>query len=54
MELTLEVSPQGGDAEPGAQRITPETVKEGRVQALVEDEPRLEKAVETLDLELLD
>jgi hypothetical protein len=54
MELTVEVSTPGGDEEPTAKRITPETVKEGRVQALVEDEPKLEKAVETLDLELMD
>ena len=27
MELSVEVSPEGGDAEPTVQRITPETVK---------------------------
>jgi DNA polymerase-3 subunit gamma/tau len=37
-----------------SRRITPETVREGRLRELIEREPLLGKAVQELDLELLD
>ena len=43
-----------GPEEAGGQRITPDTVRQGRVQALVEEDPKLGHAVETLDLELME
>jgi DNA polymerase-3 subunit gamma/tau len=41
-------------AAPPAERITTETVRKGRLRELIAKEPLLERAVEELDLELLD
>ena len=42
------------DGAAGPARISQETVREGRLRELVGKEPLLERAVEELDLELLD
>jgi hypothetical protein len=39
---------------PRASRVTPETVRQGRLRELLAQEPLLERAVEELDLELLE
>jgi DNA polymerase-3 subunit gamma/tau len=44
---------EGGDTTPG-ERLTPEALKERQMRRLVAEEPALAKAVEELDLELLD
>lgn len=38
----------------GVERISPETVREDRLQNLLDREPLLERAVQELDLELMD
>lgn len=49
----IRVAPEGtGEGPPD--RITEETVRDGRLRELVEGEPTLEEAVKELDLELLD
>ncbi len=54
--VTLVVEETGSAARGsgGAARITQDTVREGRLRELVQREPTLERAVEELDLELLD
>ncbi|MEN8375839.1 MAG: DNA polymerase III subunit gamma/tau [Gemmatimonadota bacterium] len=54
-EVRVEVGAegQGGDTTPG-ERLTPEALKERQMKRLVAEEPALAKAVEELDLELLD
>lgn len=53
--LVLEAVGTPGSAEgSGGRRITQDTVREGRLQELVEKEPRLREAVQELDLELLE
>jgi hypothetical protein len=44
-----------GDGEPArSERISPETVQKDRMKSLIKREPRLQHAVDELDLELLD
>jgi hypothetical protein len=38
----------------GGERITQDVVREGRLRELIDQEPALERAVQELDLELLD
>ena len=45
---------EGSGPEPGSGRITQTTVRNGRLQELVEKEPTLGEAVKELDLELLE
>ena len=52
--VTVEAAPMNGPEDPAGQRITPDSVREARVQALVEEDPKLGHAVETLDLELME
>jgi hypothetical protein len=52
--VTVEATSMTGPEEAEGQRITPDTVRQGRVQALVEEDPKLGHAVETLDLELME
>ena len=52
--VSLEVRAPGSGEDPGEVRITPETVRNGRVQSMVESDPKLGRAVETLDLELME
>jgi hypothetical protein len=44
---------ESGAVAPGA-RITTESVRKGKLRELIAKEPLLERAVEELDLELLD
>lgn len=53
VELEVVGRGAGGSGEAPA-RITPETVRSGRLKELVEQEPLLARAVEELDLELLE
>ncbi len=54
--LVVEVAGPGADRSPGetAGRVTQDTVRETRLKELVNQEPALGRAVEELDLELLD
>ena len=53
-EPELRVAEAGGGGETGGERITPDTVRRDRLRRLLEREPLLGRAVEELDLELLD
>jgi len=53
-EVELRVVEREGDAERSGTRISPETVRQDRLRHLLAREPLLERAVEELDLELLD
>jgi hypothetical protein len=50
-EIRVEAADSGPD--PG-RRITEDTVRNGRLRELVDEEPALGEAVQELDLELLD
>jgi DNA polymerase III subunit gamma/tau len=52
-DLHLIISGEGEKSGPGS-RITPESVRDGRLRDLVNKEPALGEAVQELDLELLD
>lgn len=52
--VSVEAAPMNGPEDPAGERITPDSVREARVQALVEEDPKLGHAVETLDLELME
>jgi len=49
----VELSPEGV-AGPGGSRISPEAVRQGRMEDLLEREPAMRVAVENLDLEFMD
>ncbi|MDX1568263.1 MAG: hypothetical protein R3223_10720, partial [Longimicrobiales bacterium] len=53
-EVELQVAERGADPDRSGKRISPETVRQDRLRHLLEREPLLERAVEELDLELLD
>ncbi len=52
-EVTVSVVPPEGELAPDS-RVSPEAVREDTLKALYRKEPRLERAVEELDLELFD
>ncbi|MFP3948593.1 MAG: hypothetical protein ACLFWG_07670, partial [Longimicrobiales bacterium] len=53
-EVELRVSEGDASRDRSENRISPETVRQDRLRKLLEREPLLERAVEELDLELLD
>ncbi len=54
LEVRKRGEPDSGNDPAGPNRVTQTTVRETRLQELIEQEPLLERAVEELDLELLD
>jgi len=52
--VTVSVEAMTSGSGPANGRITPEVVREDRLRSLIDQEPRLERAVQELDLELLD
>lgn len=52
--VEVEVVVARSEAAAGGERITQDVVREGRLRELMDQEPALERAVEELDLELLD
>jgi DNA polymerase-3 subunit gamma/tau len=54
VELRVRVEAAAESPTGGAARVTPDTVRETRLKELVNQEPTLARAVEELDLELLD
>ena len=55
VQLLLDALDEGPAASgEGTQRVTPENVREGRLRELLALEPLLGRAVEELDLELMD
>ena len=53
-EPEIVVRASGDDAAPRRERISPEAVRKDRMKGLIQREPRLQHAVDELDLELLD
>jgi hypothetical protein len=51
-EIVFQASGDGAPAR--SERISPETVQKDRMKSLIKREPRLQHAVDELDLELLD
>jgi hypothetical protein len=51
-EIVFQASGDGAPAR--SERISPETVQKDRMKGLIKREPRLQHAVDELDLELLD
>jgi DNA polymerase III gamma/tau subunit len=53
-EPEIVVRASGDGAAPRRERISPEAVRKDRMKGLIQREPRLQRAVDALDLELLD
>jgi DNA polymerase-3 subunit gamma/tau len=53
-EPEIVVRASGDGAAPQRERISPEAVRKDRMKGLIQREPRLQRAVDALDLELLD
>jgi hypothetical protein len=53
-EPEIVVRASGGDPASRKERISPEAVRSDRMKDLIKQEPRLQHAVDELDLELLD
>ena len=53
-EPEIVVRASGAETSPVRERISPESVRNDRMKGLIKQEPRLQRAVDELDLELLD
>ena len=53
-EPEIVVRASGDDTSSRRERISPESVRNDRMKGLIKQEPRLQRAVDELDLELLD